>query len=134
VNIQFIAGFAVITSDLAASARLYRETLGLPLEGDDYPSTNAIEGTRHFGVWTLEGAAQSCFGRDHWPPDVPVPQATIEFELADAEAVAAGAAELRDAGYVLVHEAREESWGQTVARMLSPEGLLVGLSFAPWMH
>ena len=25
-------------------------------------------------------------------------------------------------------------WGQTVARILSPEGLIVGLSFAPSLH
>jgi hypothetical protein len=27
-----------------------------------------------------------------------------------------------------------EPWGQTVARFISPEGVLVGLSYAPWLH
>ena len=27
-----------------------------------------------------------------------------------------------------IHEARLEPWGQTVARFMSPEGLLIGLS------
>jgi catechol 2,3-dioxygenase-like lactoylglutathione lyase family enzyme len=134
VDIEFVAGFAVITPDLAASTHLYGDVLGLPLEGDDYPSTDAIEGTRHFGVWPLEAAAQSCFGSDKWPASHPVPTATIEFELADADAVSAGAAELEAAGFTLLHGARQEPWGQTVARIMSPEGLLVGLSFAPWMH
>ena len=48
--------------------------------------------------------------------------------------MAPAADELRAAGYELVHEAREEPWGQTVARILSPEGLIVGISYAPWMH
>jgi hypothetical protein len=25
-------------------------------------------------------------------------------------------------------------WGQTVARLLSPEHLIIGISFAPWFH
>lgn len=27
-----------------------------------------------------------------------------------------------------------EPWGQTTSRLLSPEGLLVGVTFTPWMH
>ena len=69
-----------------------------------------------------------------WPKDLPVPHATIEFELASPEAVADAAAELEMAGHQLIHEACEEPWGQTVARVQTPEGLLVGFSFAPWMH
>jgi hypothetical protein len=48
--------------------------------------------------------------------------------------VADGAAELEAAGHRLLHGARTEPWGQTVARLQSPEGLVVGLSFAPWLH
>ena len=29
---------------------------------------------------------------------------------------------------------KEELWGQTVARLLSPEGILVGIVHTPWMH
>jgi hypothetical protein len=42
--------------------------------------------------------------------------------------------ELRADGFVMLHEARTEPWGQTVARLQSPEGAIVGISFAPWMH
>jgi hypothetical protein len=59
---------------------------------------------------------------------------SIEFELEDADAVAAGATELEEAGYSLLHPARTEPWGQTVARILSPEGAIIGLSFTPWLH
>jgi len=65
---------------------------------------------------------------------VTVPQASVEFEVADPAAVASAAAELHAAGFELVHDAREEPWGQTVARLLSAEGLIVGISYAPWFH
>jgi len=48
--------------------------------------------------------------------------------------LAAAAAELEGKGYRLLHGARTEPWGQTVARLIGPEGLLVGLSYAPWYH
>lgn len=137
MDILFVASVAVIAPDPAESRRLYVDTLGLPLEvaqASDYWHSEAIEGTKHFGVWPLREAAQACFGADEWPADRPVPQASIEFEVADPAAVAAGAAELEQRGYELLHEAREEPWGQTVARVQSAEGLIVGLSFAPWFH
>jgi uncharacterized glyoxalase superfamily protein PhnB len=93
-----------------------------------------VEGTRHFGVWPLTQAAQACFGSDEWPADVTVPQASIEFEVASVDAVGEAAAELEERGFRLVHAAREEPWGQTVARLLSTEGLIVGISYAPWFH
>jgi uncharacterized glyoxalase superfamily protein PhnB len=60
-----------------------------------------------------------------------VPQGTLELEVDD---VAAAAAELETRGHRLVHGARTEPWGQTVARVMSPEGLLVGLTHTPWLR
>jgi catechol 2,3-dioxygenase-like lactoylglutathione lyase family enzyme len=137
VKIEFIASFAVVTPDPAASEALYVETLGLPLghaEGDDYLHSEDIAGAKHFGVWPLTQAAQACFGSAQWPPDVPVPQASVEFELADADAVESGADELQEAGFTMLHGAELQPWGQTVARLLSPEALIVGLSYAPTLH
>ena len=31
-------------------------------------------------------------------------------------------------------ETRVEPWGQTVSRLLSPEGILVGLVITPWLR
>ena len=59
------------------------------------------------------------------------PEASIEFEVADLPAVSMAADELEEGGFALLHGAREEPWGQTVARLLSPEGLIVGLSYTP---
>jgi len=137
MDIEFIAGFAVIAPDPATSRGLYVDALGLPLEasaGSDYFHSEGIAGARHFGVWPLAEAAEACFGSPEWPQGVAVPQASVEFEVADPAAVASAAAELRAAGFELVHDAREEPWGQTVARLLSAEGLIVGISYAPWFH
>ena len=138
MKIEFVSAMTVITPDPPTSRKLYLDALGLPLEGaesdPDYIHTESLEGAKHFGVWPLEQAAEACYGTKTWPEGTPIPQASVEFEVAEAAAVAPAADELRAAGYELVHEAREEPWGQTVARILSPEGLIVGISYAPWMH
>lgn len=136
MDIRFVAGVTPITTDATASAAFYRDALGLPLEGEQggYLSTDRLDGVRHFGVWPLEAAARSCFGGPEWPDDVPIPSATIEFDVASPGAVAAAAKELESRGHRLVHPAKTEEWGQTVARVLSPEGLLVGITHTPWMH
>ena len=133
MDILFVAGFSPIAPDPAAGAAFYRDTLGLPLEtvSGDYVAVDGFGGAKHFGVWPLADVAQSCFGEPHWPADIPAPQATVEFEVVD---VAAAAEELAVAGHALIHEARTEPWGQTVARLLGPEGLLVGLCHTPWLH
>lgn len=135
MKIECIAGFAVITRNPSASASLYQDSLGLPLERqDDYRFMDKFPGANHFGVWPLTMAAQSCFGQDEWPAHIPEPTATIEFELADTEAVELAVQELKEKGQQFIHEARIEPWGQTVARFMSPEGILTGLSYAPWLH
>jgi hypothetical protein len=45
--------------------------------------------------------------------------------------VAAAGDELDREGYELLHPARTEPWGQTVARLLTSDGLIVGISHAP---
>jgi len=137
MDIQFIASVAVIASEPAKSRELFVDALGLPLEasaGSDYFHSERIGGSKHFGVWPLAEAAQACFGREEWPADRPVPQASIEFEVEDANAVQAAADELTARGFTLLHEARTEPWGQTVARLQSIEGLIVAVSFAPSLH
>jgi catechol 2,3-dioxygenase-like lactoylglutathione lyase family enzyme len=137
VRVQFIASVAVITDRPQESRALYVDALGLPLTaqaGDDYLHSEDIAGSKHFGVWPLAQAAQACFGTAEWPADRAVPQASVEFEVEDAAAVEAAAKELSDQGYPLLHGARTEPWGQTVARLLSPENLIVGISYAPHLH
>ena len=85
-------------------------------------------------MWPLSEAAQACFGAPHWPADRPVPQMSVEFEVNDAEAVQSAAEELRQRGFSLLHARREEPWGQTVARLQSEEGSIIGISFTPLLH
>jgi catechol 2,3-dioxygenase-like lactoylglutathione lyase family enzyme len=137
MKILFISSMAVVTPEPAESRKLFIDTLGLPLErheGDDYYFSERIGGSRHFGVWPLSQAAEACFGTRDWPADRTVPQACIEFEVEDLDSVAAAAEELEAKGYALLHGARTEPWGQTVARLLTGEGVIVGISYAPWMH
>jgi catechol 2,3-dioxygenase-like lactoylglutathione lyase family enzyme len=135
MDIKYVSGFAPVVRDMKASLALYRDALALPLENDpanpDYYATSSLDGAKHFGLWPLEDAAQSCFGTREWPSDVPVPQATIEFEVDD---VAGSAAELEAAGYELVHGERTEPWGQVIARVIGPEGLLIGLTNTSALH
>lgn len=132
MNIRFVASFAPIVTDRAATKRLYVDTLGLDLEdADGYLHSEKVEGVKHFGLWPLEQAAEACYGTKEWPSNVPRPQASLEFEVDD---VAEAAKELQDRGYQLIHAARTEPWGQTVARVLSPEGLIVGVSYSPQLR
>jgi len=137
MEILFIASVAIVTPDAPESRKLFMDTLGLPLKphaGDDYYFSESIGGSKHFGVWPLKQAAEACFGTPDWPTDRPIPHACFEFEVADIASVTSAAEELKAKGYTLLHGARTEPWGQTVARMQTPEGVIVGISYAPWMH
>ena len=137
MEIEFLATVSVIAADPPAGRALYAKALGLPLEGSDeygYHYTDKLAGTKHFGVWPLAQAAEACFGTPEWPEDRPVPQVSIEFDVADADAVQAAADELEQAGYELLHPARTEPWGQTVARVQTLEGSIVGISYTPPLH
>ena len=101
MDIEFIATVSVIAADPPESRKLYVDALGLPLragEGSEYFHSEEIEGAKHFSVWPLSQAAEACFGAPEWPAERPVPQMSIEFEVADADAVSAAAAELQGAG------------------------------------
>ena len=136
MNVVFIASVAVVAADPPQSRKLFMDALGLPLEGegDGCYSSGSIPGSKHFGVWPLLEAAQACFGTPQWPAGSLVPQASIELEVADADAVAAAGGELERADFELLHPARTEPWGQTVTRLLTGDGLIVGISYAPSLH
>jgi catechol 2,3-dioxygenase-like lactoylglutathione lyase family enzyme len=137
MDIEFIATVSVIAADPTESRALYVDALGLPLraaQDSEYFHSEQIEGAKHFSVWPLSQAAEACFGSPEWPAGRPVPQMSIEFEVADADAVAAAAAELQEQGFELLHGARREPWGQTVARLQTVDSVIVGISHAPSLH
>ena len=136
MQIEFIAGFGPIGTDQSATYDFWARTMGIGFEevGPGYHHTTGLDGARTFALWPLEQAAEATFGTNEWPPDRPVPQAWIEFEVASPAAVAEAAEELRAAGQEILVGAHTEPWGQTTARLMSPEGLLVGISYLPSFH
>ncbi len=132
-KVLFIVGFGPIVRDADASRALYADALAIRFkeEAGGYLYTGELKGANHFALWPLSQAAQSCFGKDVWPQDVPVPQSWIEF---DVDSVAAATQELESRGYRMLVRNRLEPWGQTVSRLLSPEGMLLGVTFTPSMR
>lgn len=133
IKVQFIVGFGPIVRDPAESRELYGEALGIPFkvekeESADYLHTEALAGANTFALWPLSQAAHSCFGRYSWPEDIPAPHAWLEF---DVDSVEKATADLDARGYRVLVRNKKEPWGQTVTRFLSPEGLLVGVTFTP---
>jgi len=133
INILFVAGFGPIVAGTDSSRKLYQQALGMSFkeEAGGYLHTDGVEGVKHFALWPLSQAAESCFGKDSWPAEIPIPQAWLEF---DVENVEKATAELESRGYRMLVKDRKEPWGQTVTRFLSPEGLLIGITFTPWMR
>lgn len=133
IKILFIAGFGPIVRDRVASRKLYNQTLGIDFteEAGGYLHTETLKGANSFALWPLAHAAQSCFGKESWPDDVPVPQAWLEFDVDNVETATA---QLESQGYPMLIKSKKEPWGQTVSRFLTPEGLLVGITFTPAMR
>jgi hypothetical protein len=133
LKVLFAAGFGPIVRETATSHRLYGEALGIPFkeESGGYLHTEALQGAKTFALWPLSQAARSCFGNDVWPEDIPAPQAWLEF---DVDSVENATADLESQGYRILVKNKKEPWGQTVTRLLSPEGLLVGITFTPSMR
>src|SRR5689334_20141555 len=125
MKVLFVSSFSPIVEDPEKSQAFYAGALGIDFDQriEDYVYTEKLLGSKHLGLWPLREAAKACFGTTEWPADIPRPQASLEFDVDD---VAAAADELQARGMKLIHAARTEPWGQQIARLLSPEGLLIG--------
>lgn len=137
MNILFIATVGIVVQDAGTNRKLFKDALGLPIErhdGDEYFFSENIAGSKHFGLWPLSQAAEACCGTPEWPASRPIPQLSIEFEVIDIASVGSAAEELLAKGYDLLHGIKTEPWGQTIARLQTPEGVIVGISYAPWLH
>lgn len=132
MKVLFAAGFGPIVRDDKQSIQFYLDTLGIPVREDHgYFSTEEFPGVKHFALWPLSHAAQDCFGTDEWPKDISIPQSWMEL---DVESVEEATKELEKKGYKLLVSARKEPWGQTVTRLISPEGFLIGITYTPWLR
>ena len=133
MEVLFILGFGPIVRDTAESRRLYSESLGIRFkeESGEYLHTEALKGAKSFALWPLSQAAESCFDKDAWPDNIPVPQAWLEFDVDNVEKATA---DLESRGYQMLVKNKKEPWGQTVSHFISPEGLLVGVTYTPLMR
>ena len=136
MKVSFVAGFGPIVRDVDVSRAFWGAGLGIKLAeaAPSYWTNDDLEGVKAFGLWPLSQAAESCFDTDTWPAELPVPQAWHEFDVESPAAVADAVAELEAAGHRRLRGTRLEPWGQTTSHLLSPEGLLVGVTYTPWMH
>jgi hypothetical protein len=132
-RILFIAGFGPIVRDRDASRKLYAEALDISFkeESGGYLHTNALQGAKEFALWPLCQAAESCFGNATWPDSLSAPHAWLEF---DVDSVERATSELESMGYRMLIKNKKEPWGQMVSRFLDSDGILVGLTFTPWMR
>jgi hypothetical protein len=106
MKILFIAGFGpIIEAD--ESRKMYRDVLSIPFkeEADGYLHTEAVPGAKSFALWPLSQAAQSCFDKDSWPADLPVPRAWLEF---DVDSVEEATTVLESAGYRMLVKNKKE--------------------------
>ncbi len=133
LKVLFIAGFGPIVDDTGESRKLYRDVLGIAFkeESGGYLHTEAVPGAKTFALWPLSQAAESCFGNDAWPGNIPAPHAWLEFDVDNVERATAA---LESAGYRMLVKSKKEPWGQVVSRFISPDGLLVGITFTPSMR
>jgi len=133
IKVLFMAGFGPIVRKATASRKLYSQMLGISFkeETGGYLHSEALKGANSFALWPLSQAAQSCFGKDSWPREVPVPQAWLEFDVDNVEKATV---ELESQGHRMLVKNRKEPWGQTVSRFITPEGLLLGITFTPSMR
>ena len=136
MKVSFVAGFGPIVRNLDESRAFWGTALGIKLTeaAPNHWTNDDLDGVKAFALWPLAQAAESCFGTDTWPVEIPAPQAWLELDVESPEAVTGAVAELEAAGHRVLRGAREEPWGQTTARLLSPEGLLIGVTYTPWMH
>ena len=136
MKVSFVAGFGPIVPDVEESRRFWEDGIGVKLEeaAPSYFTNDDLEGVKAFALWPLSQAAESTFGSADWPAEIPAPQAWLELDVESPEAVHAAVEELASAGHRVLRGATEEPWGQTTSRVLSPEGLLLGVTFTPWMH
>jgi hypothetical protein len=133
IKVLFIAGFGPIVREPTASRKLYNQTLGIGFkeENGGYLHTEALLGAKTCALWPLPQVAESCFGKDTWPTEIPAPHAWLEFDVDNVEKATR---ELEAQGHRMLVKNKKEPWGQTVSRFITPEGLLVGITFTPSMR
>ena len=110
IKALFIAGFGPIVNEATASRKLYEQILGIGFkeENGGYLHTEALQGAKTFALWPLSQAAQSCFGKDSWPHEIPAPHAWLEFDVDNVEKATR---ELESQGHRMLVKNKKEPMG-----------------------
>jgi hypothetical protein len=109
IKVLFIAGFGPIVSEPTASRDLYNRILGIGFkeESGGYLHTESLQGAKTFALWPLSQVADSCFGKDSWPDEIPAPHAWLEFDVDNVENATR---ELESQGYRMLVKNKKEPW------------------------
>ena len=83
MKVAFIAGFGPIIRDADAAHAFWRDGLGIDFDepSPGYFTNDDLEGVNAFAMWPLSQAAESTFGNEAWPDDLPTPQAWLELDV-----------------------------------------------------
>ena len=134
IRILFIAGFGPIVRDVDTSRKLYAKALDIPFKEEDGGYLHTDAPSRRKG--------RSLFGHSLKPRSLVLVAApgrilcrrpTLGWSLMWI-ASRAPQRSLSRMGYQMLLKNKKEPWGQTVSRFLDADGLLVGLTFTPWMR
>ena len=138
VKPAFVAGFGPIVKDTRREPRLLGRRPRASSWRRHPPATGPTttwRASRPSRLWPLSQAAEACFGTETWPADLPEPQAWMELDVESPDDVAPATAEMADAWLSDPGRRRSSSRGaRRSAHLLSPEGILVGIVYTPWMH
>ena len=96
----------------------------------------AIPGSKHFGVWPLSlRRRRRALAHRSGPQTGVTPQAINRVRGGGrGRSRSQQGTSFSAQGFELLHPARTEPWGQTVTRVLTEDGLIVGISYAPAFH
>ncbi len=128
--VRHVASIAEIVEDVDAAVRFYRDVLGFEVKRDagaPYALVH-VPGILHFGIWERTAAAESVYGDPAQAHRVPL-GFSVGFEV---DAVRAAVERLQAGGANVLHPPRQEPWGQTTARLLSPGGAVLEVAETPW--
>src|SRR5438874_11410352 len=100
MKVAFVAGFGPIVRDVVKSRAFWGESLGVALEeaAPQYFTNDDLDGVKAFALWPLSQAAQSTFGTDAWPDNLPATQAWLELDVESPAPVGEAGAEVGGGG------------------------------------
>jgi hypothetical protein len=129
----FVAGFGSIVREREASRHFYGDDLGtrLDAEADGYLHTEGLAGGKDLRALAARASGGAVLRRPTVARTRPRPARLARVRRGRSGGRDVGATHQ---GVCPLGRARVEPWGQTVTRLLAPEGILVGVTHTPSMR